>query len=476
MALRQSIAIGRVDSRPAHGDHWADPCLAWRSAEVPDAAVAALPDPAALIDDRPETGAFRIHRSIYTDPAVYEAEMDRLFETGWIYLCHDSQVRTPGDYVSTRIGRRPVFVIRKTDGTVGCFLNACSHRGAILMPRKTGSARTVTCRYHGWRYSCDGRCLTIRGEDGYEGTEVDRAAAALRPVRTAAYKGFVFGRLDDGGGDLETFLGQSRPFFDLMADQSAQGMEILKGESVYMMHANWKLQTENSADGYHVATVHRSFGTTLSYRDSLMGDAIDPLHKTEAARILTLDKISSGGYDLGGGHMVSWSTRASPEAVPLNEARTALEARLGPGKVRWMIDRGRTVTVFPNLLLNDMASTCIRTWRPLAVDLTEIETWCLAPVGESAAARRARIRKYEDFFFPASLAVPDDIAAMEGAHDGSLDGGWNELALGRRTMVAGADDAARDLGIVPVSSNPGRESETAFHGFYREWRRRLAAG
>ncbi|MGE3936956.1 MAG: SRPBCC family protein [Rhodospirillaceae bacterium] len=442
---------------------------------MPDAAVTARTDAAALIDDRPDAGVFRVHRSVYLDPALFEREIETIFERAWIYLCHDSQVPAPGDYVATAIGRRPVFVIRQADGSLGAFLNACSHRGTVLTARKAGNAKRITCRYHGWSYGPDGRCLVIRGEDGYEGTPVQRDAAALKPVRLSTYKGFVFGCLDPDAGPLADFLGQTLPFFDLMADQSGEGMEILKGESVYMMRANWKLQTENSADGYHVATVHRSFGTTLSYRDTLHGAAVDPMMKTEAARILTLDRITSGGYDLGGGHMVSWSTR-TPHTVPLNEGRAALEARHGAGKVRWMIDRGRTVTVFPNLLLNDMASTCLRTWRPLAPDLTEIETWCLAPKGESAAARRARIRKYEDFFLPASLAVPDDVAAMQGAHDGSgaADAGWNELALGRHTEVAGPDEAALDLGFVPVSSNPGRESETAMHGFYREWRRRLA--
>ena len=443
---------------------------------MPDAAVADRPVPAGLIDDRPDAGVFRVHRSIYLDPALFEAEMDRIFGTSWIYLCHASQVPAVGDYVSTRIGRHPVFAIRKPDGTVGCFLNACAHRGALLTPRKTGNARTITCRYHGWAYGCDGRCVKIRGEEGYEGTAVARAAVSLTAVRVAEYKGFVFGCLDPHAEPLADFLGDARAFIDLMAEQSDRGMEILRGESVYMMRANWKLQTENSADGYHVATVHRTFGTTLSFRDSLLGEGADAMQKTEAAHILTLDKITSGGYDLGRGHMVSWSTRGMPEAVPLHEGRAALEARLGPDMVRWMIDRGRTATIFPNLLLNDMASTCIRVWRPLAVDLTEIETWCLAPVGESAAARRARIRKYEDFFFPASLAVPDDVAAMEGAQDGTraADAGWNDLALGRATMVAGADEAARELGVAPLASNPGRESETAFHGFYREWRRRMA--
>ena len=88
----------------------------------------------------------------------------------------------------------------------------------------------------------------------------------------------------------------------------------------------------------------------------------------------------------------------------------------------------------------------------------------IAPKGEAPDARRARIRKYEDFFFPASLAVPDDVRAMEGAHSGSMarDDGWNDLALGNRTLVDGADAAAQELGVTPINSNPGREVETPF--------------
>ena len=98
------------------------------------------------------------------------------------------------------------------------------------------------------------------------------------------------------------------------------------------------------------------------------------------------------------------------------------------------------------------------------------------PIGESVEARRARIRKYEDFFLPSSLAVPDDVRAMEVAHTGSLaagEGAWNDLALGRATMIEGADDAATELGLTPLTSNPGRESETPFYAFWREWQHQL---
>jgi benzoate/toluate 1,2-dioxygenase subunit alpha len=174
--------------------------------------------------------------------------------------------------------------------------------------------------------------------------------------------------------------------------------------------------------------------------------------------------------------MINWADRGNPEAGPSWPQRAALLEQFEPGKVKWMLERGRTVTVFPNLLLNDVASSCIRIWRPVSAGVTEIETWCIAPRGEDRDARRARIRKYEDFFFPSSLAVPDDVRAMEGAQTGSqaVDDGWNDLALGHKTLVDGADEAAQELGVTPLNSNPGREVETPFFAFWREWAARLS--
>lgn len=430
-----------------------------------------------LIDDRPEESIFRVKRTAFTDPALYDREIDRIFDRCWLYLCHESQVPAHGDYVATRMGRHPVFVIRGRDGGLQTFHDACSHRGSKLTGRTSGNARTLVCRYHGWCFNADGACTLVRGgEDAYRDEDLARLGTDLRPIaKFGSYKGFLFGCLDADAPSLEEFLGGAMPFIDLMADQSPDGLEVLRGESRYVMEANWKFQTENSTDGYHVATVHRNFATTVGYRETLGPDQGGGMAKTESSRILSLDKINSGGYDVGNGHMINWADRGHPEAGPLWPARDSLLARFPAGKVKWMLERGRTVTVFPNLLLNDVASTCIRIWRPIAVGLTEIETWCIAPKGEPAEARRARIRKYEDFFFPASLAVPDDVRAMEGAHAGSesLDDGWNDLALGRRTLVDGADDAARELGVTPLNSNPGREVETPFFAFWREWARRI---
>ena len=34
--------------------------------------------------------ADRLHKSVYTDPAIFEMEMERIFERVWIYCGHDS--------------------------------------------------------------------------------------------------------------------------------------------------------------------------------------------------------------------------------------------------------------------------------------------------------------------------------------------------------------------------------------------------
>ena len=67
--------------------------------------------------------------------------------------------------------------------------------------------------------------------------------------------------------------------------------------------------------------------------------------------------------------------------------------------------------------------------------------------------------------------MPDDVFAMEGAHQGNsaTDLGWVRFARGYATSIAGADQPARGLGMEPVSSNSQGDSETVFSGFYRRW-------
>ncbi len=43
-------------------------------------------------------------------PAIFELEMDRIFGHAWLYVGHESQVRNPGDYFLTQVGRKAMVV------------------------------------------------------------------------------------------------------------------------------------------------------------------------------------------------------------------------------------------------------------------------------------------------------------------------------------------------------------------------------
>src|SRR5579862_3697475 len=60
----------------------------------------------------------RVHRQIYTDPAIFELELERIFGVAWIYVGHESQVKNPGDYFRTFIGRKPVVLVRDAGGQI----------------------------------------------------------------------------------------------------------------------------------------------------------------------------------------------------------------------------------------------------------------------------------------------------------------------------------------------------------------------
>ena len=49
----------------------------------------------ALFD--PATGV--LDRRVLCDEAIYRLELERIFARGWNFMCHDSQLKDPGDYL-----------------------------------------------------------------------------------------------------------------------------------------------------------------------------------------------------------------------------------------------------------------------------------------------------------------------------------------------------------------------------------------
>src|SRR6185295_3522024 len=236
----------------------------------------------AVIDDR-EAGIYRANRRIFTDPEVFELEMKHIFEGNWIYLAHESQIPNKNDYFTTYMGRQPIFIARNRNGELNAFINACSHRGAMLCRHKRANKSTYTCPFHGWTFNNSGKLLKVKDPEGAgypDNFNKDGSHDLTKVARFESYRGFLFGSLNRDVVPLVEHLGEAAKIIDLIVDQSPEGLEVLRGASTYVYDGNWKLQTENGADGYHVTSVHWNYAVTTSRRKE--AEQVDDIRAMDA--------------------------------------------------------------------------------------------------------------------------------------------------------------------------------------------------
>ena len=115
---------------------------------------------------------------IYSDPDIFEEELEKIFKKTWIPVCHESELPNAYDFRTTSIAREPVIVCRGPDNEVRAFLNVCPHRGMIIERRPSGSflegrpsgnPKRMTCMFHAWQYDMRGNCVYIsREQEGYQ--------------------------------------------------------------------------------------------------------------------------------------------------------------------------------------------------------------------------------------------------------------------------------------------------------------------
>lgn len=435
----------------------------------------------SLIDDRPEDGIFRYHRSAVRSPEILEIERRKIFDKCWLYLGHESEVPHPGDYKRRKVGGRPLFFIRgRRSGEVNVFFNTCIHRGARICRHDEGNAKALQCFYHAWTYDTEGNLTAVPGEEAYTG-QWSKETMGLVPARAESYRGFIFVNFDPDAEDLRTFLAGAKDHIDLSMDgmeeavrfytNSANGSsngasdslstdlttEILRGTHMYGVKANWKLLAENSYDAYHVAPTHASY---IQYLKDL-GTELKGGGPSGGTQI-----------DLGNGHAVMqgkvpWG-RAIAQWNPMfgeaaKEDMDALQRHLinkfGEERGRLITEYDRNMVVFPNLVLNDIMAYTIRTFDPVKPDYLEASQWELVPKGEPHDVRAKRLHAFLTFLGPGGFASPEDTEAIESCQAGFEADlvEWSYLSRGFE------------------HDPPESQDEHQLRTYWREWSRRMLA-
>ena len=407
-------------------------------------------------------GPDRVHRRVYADPDVFALEMDRIFGRAWLYVAHESQLRAPGDFVRTTLGRYDVIVTRHSDGAIHVLQNRCAHRGARVCVAHAGQAKSFVCPYHGWTFGGDGALEAVPHRESYPAdVRLDDPQRRLRRApRVEMYRGFVFASLGADGPSLRRHLGPMTAAIDNLVDRAPDG-EIAIADSSFQLayRGNWKLHMENANDVFHPGFVHESSVSTARIARETRFDANQTRDMLQANGFSRREweNIDLIAFEAGHSYMTGFyrSGLLAPQADdPVRDVyRTAMTARHGETRTAEILGLDHfNHLIYPNLVINAQYQQ-MRVVHPIAVDRTLVTGSCFRLKGAPEEIFHRAVRFLTNLSSPASMIFSDDVEVFERCQAGLAagDAAWIDMARGRdRPEQAGGGHYAATASELPV--------------------------
>jgi len=348
-----------------------------------------------------ETGL--VDRIIFSDQAIYEMELERIFARCWNFMCHESQIPNKGDFFLSFIGEESVICTRDKTGALQVFLNTCRHRGNAVCRAESGNARSFLCTYHGWTFGLDGKLIGVPGYKDLYHEDLDREQWGLISAgKVASYKGYIFATMDAEAVSLDEYLGPvGRMSLDLIAARAPSWRQV-DGIQKNQIGCNWKLAVDNLFDYYHVAISHAS-AMMSGFRDRPGQPAAPTSFDMNSHRVI----LGDYGHAIGG-------PRITPERLALAEPndnpnrdqtwRRTEFAKDALGPIG--IESAGHPNIFPNLWITEANQLSLR--LPKGPNLTEI--WWFTMVDDKLEPERyaEAIRSTNHQFGPAGMLEQDD--------------------------------------------------------------------
>ncbi len=195
----------------------------------------------------------------YSDEALFQRELETIFQSGPRYVGHQLAVPEAGDYFALPQESGGRVLVRSHDG-VELLSNVCRHRQAIILKDK-GSLKTqaqssgggnIVCPLHRWTYSPKGELL------GAPHFAQDPCLNLKRyPLRE--WNGLLF---EDNGLDIAADLARMGPRTAL----DFTGFALDRVE-LHECNYNWKTFIEVYLEDYHVGPFHPGLGQFVTCDD-----------------------------------------------------------------------------------------------------------------------------------------------------------------------------------------------------------------
>lgn len=408
---------------------------------------------------------FRVHTRAYTDPGIFADEMKKVFGKTWIYVGHDSEVPAVGDFKTSHVGLQPVVIARGVDDAINVFVNRCVHRGAVVCREARGNAQEFACPYHGWIYGTDGKLIAVseRREPGGYSPDFDAPEGLFRLPRIDTYRGFIFASFNPDVPPLVDFLGHAKTVIDRKLNLSPTGRIVLRSRPfVVRYQGNWKFQAENIVDAYHFLHTHKGFVQLQAKFGDSTGDF--GVHKGGSIKAMRKLRFAGSTWNCQYGHGILENPANDVDGY-LNgdfaDFYQSLQAQHGAEELAWIAGKG-AASIFPNLGLIHQQ---IRTWRPIAPDMTEVAIYPYELEGAPAAFNEGMLRSQERFYGPAGHGAADDVDIFARNQQGLAGDAVEWLILERGLDTD--EPEGQDFRGLPASEAPQR-------ALWREWNRLMS--
>ena len=191
-----------------------------------------------------------ISKERYTSLEFMRLEWEKIWTKVWLLGGISADLKEPGDYVATEMGRESVLIVRQEDGDVRAFHNVCLHRGNRLRATGVGSTSSFKCAYHHWEYALDGAFKRIPDLDTFpQGAPPCRG---LTELPCDEWNGFVWYSLNRNVEPLERYLDPMPQHLD---PYNFRKMALTRDITIEW-DCNWKTSVDAFNESYHVQGIH----------------------------------------------------------------------------------------------------------------------------------------------------------------------------------------------------------------------------